>query len=165
MTIKVVESNRKALFTLATTRRCRGGCFSFSWIAPLYPSSISYSAEEVSSTIFWIFGMTWPGIESWSLRPLANALSTWKIPWGSQLKSYQSLKKWYLMLSCLTLSTIRYGWRVKWSNPGKGIVPSPTPQCISCWKGSIWVTLDYGRQLDLYTYLLQSFWFYWFERR
>ena len=28
-------------------------------------------------------------------------------------------QKWYLMPPCLTLSIIRYGSRVKWSNPGK----------------------------------------------
>ena len=47
----------------------------------------------------------------------------------SQVESYQKLKKWYLMPPCLTLSIIRYGSRVKWSNPGKGVVPSPTPWC------------------------------------
>ena len=26
------------------------------------------------STIFWVFGMTRPGIEPWSFRPLANTL-------------------------------------------------------------------------------------------
>ena len=33
---------------------------------------------------------------------------------------------WYLILS-----NIRYVSRVKWSNPGKGVVPSPTPWCSS----------------------------------
>ena len=33
------------------------------------------------------------------------------------------------MPTCLTLSIIRYGSRVKRSNPGKGVVPSPTPWC------------------------------------
>ena len=37
--------------------------------------------------------------------------------------------------------------RVKWSNQGKGVAPSPTPQCSSYWKGSLRVTLDYGSQL------------------
>ena len=37
----------------------------------------------------------------------------------SQVESYQRLKKWYLMPPCLTLSIIRYGSRVKYSNPGK----------------------------------------------
>ena len=47
----------------------------------------------------------------------------------SQVESYQRLKKWYLMPPCLTLSIIRYGSRVKWSNPGKGVAPSPTTWC------------------------------------
>ena len=33
--------------------------------------------------------------------------------------------KWYLIPPCLTLSNIRYVSRVKWSNPGKGVVPFP----------------------------------------
>ena len=45
----------------------------------------------------------------------------------SQVESYQRLKKWFLILPCLTLSIIRYVSRVKWSNPGKGVVPSSTP--------------------------------------
>ena len=67
----------------------------------------------------------------------------------SQVESYQRLKKWYLMPPCLTLSIVRYGSRVKWSNPGKGVAPSPTPWCSSYRKGSLRVTLDYGRQLYL----------------
>ena len=33
--------------------------------------------------------------------------------------------------TCLTLSNIGYVSRVKWSNPGKGVAPSPIPRC-SC---------------------------------
>ena len=50
--------------------------------------------------------------------------------------------KLYLIPLCLTLSNIRYVSRVKWSNPGKGVAPSPTPWCSSYWKGSLWFTLD-----------------------
>ena len=40
--------------------------------------------------------------------------------------------KWNLMIHpCLTLSSIRHVSRVKWSNPGKGVTPSPTPRCSS----------------------------------
>ena len=55
----------------------------------------------------------------------------------SQVESYQRLKKWYLIRSCLTLSIIRYGSRVKWRNPGIGVVPSPTPWYSSCQKGRL----------------------------
>ena len=50
----------------------------------------------------------------------------------SQVKSYQRLKKWYLMPSGLTLSIIRYESKVKWRNPRKGVVPSPTPCVKRC---------------------------------
>ena len=45
---------------------------------------------------------------------------------------------------------MRYVSKVKWSNPGKGVAPSPTPQCSCNWKGSFLVTLDYGRQIYLH---------------
>ena len=32
-------------------------------------------SKEVSSSIFWVFGMTWPEIEPWSPGPLVNNLS------------------------------------------------------------------------------------------
>ena len=38
---------------------------------------------------------------------------------------------------CLTLSNIRYVSRVKWSNPGKGVAPSPTPRCSSYWSPTL----------------------------
>ena len=41
------------------------------------------------------------------------------------------------MPPCVTLSIIRYGSRVKWSNPGKGVAPSPTPWCSSYRKGTL----------------------------
>ena len=41
----------------------------------------------------------------------------------SQVKSYKTFKKRYLIPPCLTLSNIRYGLRPKWSNPGKGVGP------------------------------------------
>ena len=56
-------------------------------------------------------------------------------PWiQSQVASYQRFLKWYLTPPCLTLSDIRYVSRVKWSNPGKEVVPSPTP----IEKGAFW---------------------------
>ena len=51
------------------------------------------------------------------------------------------------MPPCFTLSIIRLGSKVKWSNPGNEVAPFPTPWCSSYWKVSLQVTLDYGRQL------------------
>ena len=58
--------------------------------------------------------------------------------------------KWYLIPPRLTLSNIRYVSRVKWSNPGKRVAPSPTPWWSSYWKGSHQVTVDYSRPTLLY---------------
>ena len=33
----IVEGDPKAPFSIATTPKCRGGRYSFPWIAPLYP--------------------------------------------------------------------------------------------------------------------------------
>ena len=41
----LVEGDSKAPFLIATTPRCRGGCYSFSWIALFYPWSLPYNAE------------------------------------------------------------------------------------------------------------------------
>ncbi len=41
----IVEGDLKVPFSVATTPRCRGGRFSFPWIAPLYPWSLPYNAE------------------------------------------------------------------------------------------------------------------------
>ena len=71
----------------------------------------------------------------------------------SQVVSYQGLKKWKLTPPCKTLSTIRYGFKGKWSNPENGVAQSTTSLCSSYWRGRLWVTLDYGRL----TYFLEGF--------
>ena len=48
---------------------------------------------------------------------------------------------------------LRYVSRVKWSNPRKRVALFPTPWCSSYRKGSLWVTLEYSRQLDFYIYI------------
>ena len=51
----VVDGEPKLPFSIATTLKCRGGRYSFPWIAPLYPWYVPYNAElskEISSTIF-----------------------------------------------------------------------------------------------------------------
>ena len=68
----------------------------------------------------------------------------------SQVESYQRLKKWYLIPTCLTLSIIKYVSRVKLRNPRKRVASSLKPWWSSYWKGSLQVALDYGRQLYIY---------------
>ena len=75
----------------------------------------------------------------------------------SQVESYQSLKKWFLIPPCLTLSIIRCVSRVKWSNPGNAVAPSPTSRCCSYWKGSFQVVLDYGHQLYFTLHVMELY--------
>ena len=75
----------------------------------------------------------------------------------SQVTSYQRLLKWYLIPPCLTLSNIRYVSKIKWSNPGKGVAPSPTPRCSSYWKGSLLVAHNYyGFIIELYNLIRKN---------
>ena len=55
-----------------------------------------------------------------------------------------------MVLDASLLSIIIYGSRVKWGNPGKGVAPSLTPRCSSYRKGSLRVSLAYGRQQHIY---------------
>ena len=59
-----------------------------------------------------------------------------------------------MVLDTYLLNSItRYVSRVKWSNPGKGVAPSPTPRCSSYWKGRLRVALDYGHQKEKKTFI------------
>ena len=84
-------------------------------------------------------------IVAWWLECSPMARETWV--------QYQRLKKWYLIPPCLILSIIRYGSRVKWSNPGKGVAPFRAPWCSSYREGSFRVTIDRGHQLYLLSYI------------
>ena len=54
-----------------------------------------------------------------------------------------------MVLDTSLLNSQQYKVRIKWSNPGKGVVPSPKPRCSSYCKGSLLVALNYSRQLYL----------------
>ena len=43
--LTLVKGDPKAPFSIATTPKCSGGCYSIPWIAPLYPWSLPYNAE------------------------------------------------------------------------------------------------------------------------
>ena len=65
----------------------------------------------------------------------------------SQVDSYQRLKK--MVLDASLLNTQHYKVRIKGKveQSREGVAPSPTHWCSSYRKGSLRVTLDYGRQL------------------
>ena len=71
----LVKGDSKALFSIATTMRCRGARYSFLCIAPLYPWLQCWVLiKAASSTNFLVFGMTWTGIEPRSPGPLEHTL-------------------------------------------------------------------------------------------
>ena len=82
--------------------------------------------------------------------------------WGS-IPGWVIPKTQNMVFDTALLNTQHWlGSRVKWSNPGKGVAPSPTPRCSSYWKGSPLVALDYDRQLYYTSTLLGDFsFFHW----
>ena len=130
--------------------------FSLAVVFLSLPSGLLALHDSVSSSflkILWITLLDFPTvfeispIESLSsLRNLTiSFLSSNDVtPRSGHTKEF---KKWWLIPLCLTLRIIKYVSRLRWSNPGKGVAPSPTPRWGSYWKGSLQVTLDYGRQL------------------
>ena len=73
----------------------------------------------------------------------------------SQVESYQRLKKWYLMPPCLTLSIIRYGSRVKQSNPGKEQRPPLHIGVVAIEKGAFGLP---STMVANFTYYLTNCW-------
>ena len=61
-------------------------------------------------------------------------------------------KKWYLIPPMLNTQNDQVQIKRKWSNPGKRVAPSLTPQCSTYSKGSLRIALDNGRLTYLWTY-------------
>ena len=82
----------------------------------------------------------------------------WETGVQSPVESYQRLKKWYLISSCLKLSIIRYASRVKWSNPRKGERPSLHLGVVATEKGTFGspssTVSNFSTYLGIYTYNL-----------
>ena len=74
----MVEGNPKTPFSITNTPRCKGGRYSFPWMAPLTLDldliMLSVKQGGIKHHFLWggDFGMTQPGIEPWSPRPLVN---------------------------------------------------------------------------------------------
>ena len=43
--VTLIEGDPKVSFSIATTPKCREGCYSFPWITRLYPGSLPYNVE------------------------------------------------------------------------------------------------------------------------
>ena len=75
----------------------------------------------------------------------ANGPGDWDSIPGQAIPKNQKM-----VLGASLLNTQHYKVWIKgnWSNPGKGVVPSPTPQCSSNRKRNLRVTLDCGWPTD-----------------
>ena len=92
----------------------------------------------------------------WAIGLMTTVFTNGPGGWGP-ISGWVILKAQKMVLDATLLNTqhIRHRPRVKWSNLGNGVLPSPTPLHKRYWKGSLWVTLDCGRQLYfIYTYML-----------
>ena len=64
-------------------------------------------SKAALSTIFWVFGMTWPGIEPWSPRPFMNTLLIRAIDRLFFLKFVEKVKfgsYWLLIIDSMKIS-------------------------------------------------------------
>ena len=61
-------------------------------------------------------------------RVFANSLGDWDSSPGRVTPKTQ---KMVLDAALLNTQHNKVGSRVKWSNPGNGVAPSPTPRCVS----------------------------------
>ena len=72
----IVEGDPKVPFLIATILRCKVGHYSFFWIPPLtldlYLIILSVEQGGIQYHFVLVFGMTRPGIESWSSGLLVN---------------------------------------------------------------------------------------------
>ena len=70
----IVEGDPKANFSIATTPRCRGGCYFFPWIAPLYldPYLIMLSVKQ--GRIKYHFLSLWYD-STWDRAQVSQAIS------------------------------------------------------------------------------------------
>ena len=159
--------------------------FAKEWSISLYEKFYcldSLYSNYHKNSIFRCLVDFWYTLYKFYIWPLAYWLQcspmVWETGVQSQVESYQRLKKkkkrrkkkkeGYLMPPGLTLSIIRYELRVKWINPGNGVVPSFTPWCSSYWKreplGCPWLGLPTLLYIYIYIYIYicsQNIYIFW----
>ena len=89
-----------------------------------------HTHTDAVRALSWICFMYLPLSDGESLR-LVEVELVMK-PWHLTLiRNMLIIQPFYSMPSCLTLSIIRYGSKVKWGKLKKGVAPFPTPSCSS----------------------------------
>ena len=129
-----------------------GSCLYSKQLLCTYISSFSRSENQpfikiipVWSTSFWLVVLN-----------LANLYHSFTVISLYKIALRLTVKNIFAVFSNSFLSLVSLRWiitlvfvHVPRFNPGKEVVPFPTPQCSSYWKGSLLVTLDYSHQLTL----------------
>ena len=73
-----IDDDSKALFSIAATPKCMGGCYSLPCIALLtfdtYLIKLSVKEGGIKYQFFLVFRMTRPGIEPWTPELLVNII-------------------------------------------------------------------------------------------
>ena len=86
---KLANHSQRLPFSIATTSKCRGECYSFLWIAllTLDPYLMMLSVKQGGIEYhFCVFGMTHSQIEHQSLGPLVNTLTIMPMSWCLYIK-------------------------------------------------------------------------------
>ena len=123
--------------------------FDFSWLIEwFYTKNASKFENCMNCTVMFTFLRNCWGV---LLRVVTGSLV--KLvecsPIARETRVHSQVESYQMVLGTSLLNTQHYKVRikVKWSNWGKGVTPSPTPWCSSYRKESLRVTLVYGHQL------------------
>ena len=121
---------------------------------PFFAPSFSFSLSLFLSLFVWVY-IYKPDI-GLAVRVFANGPGDLGSIPGRVISKTQKM-----VLDASLLNTQHYKVRIKGKveQSREGVAPSPTPWCSSYRKGSLRVTLDYGRQLYfiyIYIYVVHS---------
>ena len=98
--VTIVEGDLKALFLIATTPRCKGGHYSFIWIAPLNLWYVPYNAECQAKKyqVPFLKSLVWPDL---GLNP--GLLDHWRTLYPLHTVHYFLLHIWLYCCSLVRL--------------------------------------------------------------
>ena len=155
----LVQGDLKAPFTIVTSPRGRGGCYSFPGLLHFTLDAYLIMLSVKQGSIKYHFWSLWyDSIEPRSPGPLANTLLAHWLSGrmfangpgdrGSIFgRAIPKTQKVVLDTSLFNTQHYKVGIKSKVERSKERSTPSPIPRSSSYWKGNFWVILDYGRQL------------------
>ena len=80
----VVEGDQKAPFSIATTPRCRGACYSFSWISPLsFDPYLKILSVKQGGIKYHVLNLWYDSTWEWTL--VSRTIGEHSTPWANRL--------------------------------------------------------------------------------